>query len=101
MIISIPIRKVIVRFSDGTTVETNQVVPGWARATSESRADNDIQGGGHILLSNPFLEWAMDMTNRGIIAPGEPIYLHLHTQNPSSDLDSPDPQGVLENASAI
>ena len=82
MILSIPTRRVTIRRSDGSSFETYELVHGFVRGTSESAADHDVQSGGHILLSNPFAEWAMDMVNRGILGTYEKVYIHLHTQDP-------------------
>lgn len=98
MILSIPVKRVEIRRADGQRVETYELVPGFVRVTSENPADNDAQNGGHILISNPLIEWAFDQVNRTNLGSGERIYIHLHT-TPASN--PPDGTGIYTSNSQV
>lgn len=87
MILSLPVEEQLLRESDGTLTKQFKVVPGFARVYSEqNRIENDgtLNPTGHLLISNPLIEWAIDMTNRSILGINEEIWIRLHTQ-PDSD----------------
>lgn len=100
MILSIPVRRAVIRRSDGQAVEAYELIPGFVRATSENTSDHDAQNGGHILLSNPLIEWTIDQVNRTNIGTAERVYIHLHTQAPSNE-DGTQLSDITENVSFV
>ena len=82
MILSIPVRKTEIRLVDGSRAEAYELLPGFVRVTSETQADHDASApvGGHILISNPISEWALDQVNRSNLSAGEKLYIRLHTE---------------------
>jgi len=90
MILSIPVRRVDVRDSTGARHEAYELMNGFVRVTSEDPANHDASApvGGHILISNPLIEWAYDQINRSNLNSGEKIYIRLHTQQPCNAPDS-------------
>ena len=103
MILSIPVRKVDMRGVDGSRHEAYELINGFVRVTSENPADHDASApvGGHILISNPFIEWAHDQVNRANLSAGEKIYIRLHTQPPSNAPDSDGHSQLNDNDIAI
>lgn len=108
MIISIPMKPSIVRLTDGTQEIHYELVPGFARIDPVDRADTDAAAPtGHLLISNPLIEWAMDMVNRGNLAATEKIYLRFHSQPDSNYPDgtgltlTQNPVDVTDNSSFV
>jgi len=87
MHISIPVRQATLHRSDGSTIVTHELVPGFARIISDDVADNAAFRGQHILISNPFLQWVLDMRNAGYLGTTEPIFVSLVEEPYSSPGD--------------
>ena len=87
MHISIPVRQSTLRLSDGSSIVAHELVTGFARVTTDNVADNAAFGGQHILISNPFIQWAIEMRNSGHLGSSESIFVSLTEEPPSSPGD--------------